>query len=70
VRYLGSTLSGGVETPSVTLYDAMVSYQWDRYLLRLTGRNLADETYVVNCDAFTCYYGDTREIGLSLTAAF
>lgn len=46
----------------------MIGYQWDRYLPRLTGRNLADETCVVNCDAFTCYHGDT--IGLSLTAAF
>ena len=70
IRYVGSTLSGGVETPSVTLYDAMLGYQWDRYLVQLTGRNLADETYVVNCDPFTCYYGDTRTIGLSLTAQF
>ena len=70
IRYVGSTLSGGVETPSVTLYDAMLGYQWDRYLVQLTGRNLADKTYVVNCDPFTCYYGDTRTIGLSLTAQF
>jgi len=70
VRHVGSTLSGGVKTPSVTLYDAMLGYQWDRYLVTLTGRNLGDETYVVNCDSFTCYYGETRTIGLSLTAAF
>jgi iron complex outermembrane receptor protein len=59
-----------VKTPEVTLYDAMIGYQWDRYLAQLTGRNLADETYVVNCDPSTCYYGDPRTIGLSLTAAF
>jgi iron complex outermembrane recepter protein len=70
VRYVGSTVSGGVETPSVTLYDGMLGYQWDRYLVALTGRNLGDETYVVNCDSFTCYFGEPREIGLSLTAAF
>jgi iron complex outermembrane receptor protein len=69
-RYVGSTLAGGLETPSVTLYDAMLGYQWDRYLVTLTGRNLADETYVVNCDASTCYYGETRTIALSLSAQF
>jgi iron complex outermembrane receptor protein len=74
VRYIGSTVNGEVTTPSVTLYDAMIGYEWDRYLLQLTGRNLADETYVVDCGgpdtSFTCYYGDPRTVGLSLTARF
>jgi iron complex outermembrane receptor protein len=77
VRYVGSTFSWGygdpdldVTTPSYTLYDAMLGYTWDRYRVALTGRNLADETYVVNCSYHTCYYGDPRTIGLSLTAAF
>ena len=70
VRYVGETWSGGVTTPDVTLYDAMLGYQWGDYLMQLTGRNLADETYVVDCSVFNCYYGDTRTIGLSLTAAF
>jgi hypothetical protein len=38
--------------------------------VQLTGRNLAHKTCVVNCDPSTCYYGDTRTIGLSLTAQF
>lgn len=70
VRYVGATYASGVETPDVTLYDAMLGYQWENYLVQLTGRNLADKTYVQNCDTFTCYYGDPRTIGLSLTAAF
>ena len=70
VRYVGETWAGGVETPSVTLYDAMLGYEWDRYQLQLTGRNLSDKTYVVNCDSFNCYYGDPRTIALSLTAEF
>jgi iron complex outermembrane receptor protein len=69
-RYVGSTVSGDIKTPSFTLYDAMLGYQWDRYLLMLTGRNLADEIYVTTCDASTCYYGETRTIALSLTAQF
>ena len=38
--------------------------------VQLTGRTLADKTYVVNCDLSSCYDGDKRTIGLSLTAAF
>jgi iron complex outermembrane receptor protein len=70
VRYVGPTWSSGLETPDVTLLDAMIGYQWDRYLVQLTARNLADETYVVNCDPSTCYWGDPRTVALSLTAAF
>jgi iron complex outermembrane receptor protein len=71
VRYVGETWASGVETPSVTLYDAMLGYTWDSgYQVQLTGRNLSDKTYVVSCDTSTCYYGDPRTIGLSLTAEF
>ena len=70
VRYVGSTESDDVASPSFTLYDAMLGYQWDRYQVMLTGRNLADTTYVTACDSSTCYYGETRTIGLSLSAAF
>lgn len=70
VRYVGTTVSGGVTTPSVTLYDAMVAYTWDTYRLSVAGRNLADKTYTVNCSAYTCYYGDPRTVSVSLTAAF
>lgn len=70
VRYVGSTLDSGVTTPSVTLYDAMVAYTWDRYRVSVVGRNLADKTYTVNCSLSTCYYGDPRTVAVSLTAAF
>jgi hypothetical protein len=45
----------------VTLYDGMIG---------LTARNLADETHVVNCYSFTFYCGETRTLGLTITAAF
>lgn len=70
VRYVGSTESEGITTPSFTLYDAMLGYQWDRYQVMLTGRNLADTIYVTTCDSSTCYYGETRTLGLSLSAQF
>lgn len=70
LRYIGATVDGGVETPDVTLYDAMLGYQWDDYRVSLTGRNLADKTYTVNCGLYNCYYGDSRTIGLTLTAEF
>jgi hypothetical protein len=45
----------------VTLYDGMNG---------LTARNLADETHVVNFYSFTCYCGEARTLGLTITAAF
>ena len=70
VRYVGETEDAGVVTPDVTLYDAMLAYEWNRYRVALNGRNLADKTYLVNCNAYACYYGSPRTIGLTLTAAF
>ncbi|MFT3972351.1 MAG: TonB-dependent siderophore receptor [Amaricoccus sp.] len=72
IRYVGSTLDAGsgVTTPSVTLYDAMLAYSWEGYRISVVGRNLADKTYTVNCNAYNCYYGDPRTVAVSLTAAF
>lgn len=70
VRYVGSTTDGTVETPDFILYDAMLGYGWDSYRVALTGRNLADKAYLTSCNAYNCYYGETRTIGLSLTAQF
>lgn len=76
VRYLGETVSPGngaapaVRTPGVALYDAMVGYQWDGYRVQVSGRNLADKTYTVSCTFDNCFYGETRTVGLTLTAAF
>ena len=33
--------TAGVVTPDVTLYDAMLAYEWSEYRVALTGRNLA-----------------------------
>lgn len=70
VRYVGETGNDGVTTPDVTLVDAMLAYEWGKYRVALNGRNLADKTYLVNCDPYSCYYGDPRTLGLTLTAAF
>ena len=77
VRYVGSTVSPAddfgtpeVTTPSVTLYDAMLGYQWQDYRVAVVGRNLADKTYTVGCSFYACYYGEPRTVALTLTAAF
>lgn len=77
VRYVGATISPAddfgapeVTTPSVTLYDAMLAYQWRDYRVALAGRNLADTSYGVNCSIYSCYFGEPRTVALTLTAAF
>jgi len=72
VRHVGESWDGTdtLATPSVTLYDAMLGYETERYDIMLTGRNLADKTYVASCTALDCYYGDTLTIGLTATAKF
>lgn len=42
----------------------------NRYRVALTGRNLADKVYLTSCSAYDCFFGETRTIGLSLTAQF
>ena len=39
-------------------------------MVMLTGRNLADKTYLTTCSSSECYFGETRTVGLSLTAQF
>ncbi len=67
-RYNGSTRGNGgispVKVPSYTLVDGLVSYELEQWSLALNVRNLANKTYLANCDgtAQTCYYGDQRRV--------
>nr|WP_254683380.1 TonB-dependent receptor [Phaeobacter sp. LSS9] len=67
-RSLGGT--GTYLTPSYTLYDAAVSYGQDNWLVSLNVRNLTDERYVTTCQGGACYFGDGRNIALTLTSKF
>ena len=72
VRYVGNTSDGYVnyngeniflETPSYTLFDAMIGYEWDNYSFSLDVDNLTDKTVLTSCLARgDCFYGQQRTI--------
>ncbi|WP_417438836.1 TonB-dependent siderophore receptor [Idiomarina sp.] len=80
-RYVGNTSDGYVtynsnqlylETPSYTVFDAMIGYDWDNYSLSLDIDNLTDRTVLTSClnrgefdsgDNYgDCFYGQQRTI--------
>ncbi len=71
VRYVGeskdSPASSDLTVPSVTLWDAMASYEIDQnWLIQLNVNNLLDKAYVAACDYY-CYYGQSRSALLSVS---
>lgn len=78
VRYIGerqgimygSSGTNRFDVPHVTLFDAMVSYDFGKKFSSLEGvslqvnaKNLADETYVSSCESqYSCFYGDRRSV--------
>ena len=72
VRYTGG-LYGDINnlwhTPSYTLYDAAVHYDFGHWRLQLNAANLSDEKYIAVCNSGTwCYYGYPRTV--TATARF
>lgn len=68
VRYVGDTWDGGdaLKTKSVTLMDAMVSWDIGKWSLALNATNLANKTYFAACLADAdCWYGTKREVVFS-----
>lgn len=82
VRYIGSAQSYGrdilsqqtiyVETPAVTLFDAMLAYEMDRWRWQVTAQNLANTFYVASCTAYRgdCGVGQARTVIGSVTYKF
>lgn len=72
LRYVGEKRDGtdSQSTPSYTLVDARLAYQWDRYEAALNVSNIEDERHVTFCGLSECYFGAAREVGVSLTARF
>lgn len=77
IRYVGKSWGDNANTfevPDVTLFDAMLSFDfgvWNKELeglsLQINGKNLADKRYVASCaNAFACFYGDGRTVTASL----
>lgn len=71
-RYTGANRGDGeiapAEVPAYTVLDAMIGYDFERWSLALNLRNLANKTYIANCDSYgSCYYGDQRKMALTAT---
>ncbi|MFS8037935.1 TonB-dependent siderophore receptor [Xanthobacter sp. AM11] len=82
VRYVGSSQSYGrdiatqktidVQTPSYTLFDAMVAFENEHWRWQLTAQNLANTFYVTSCLAYRgdCGVGQARTVITALTYKF
>ncbi len=69
VRYIGESTDQDanrtfvLETPAVTLFDAMVAYEQDAWRLSLNVNNLEDETYYSTCLVRgDCFIGARRSV--------
>lgn len=72
VRYNGTAWdgTGTLETPAYTLFDAAIAYEQDNWRLALNLSNLTDERYVTTCQSGACYFGEGRNVALTLTSTF
>lgn len=74
VRYLGDNVGfGGLPTvPSVTLFDAMVGFNYGKWDLRATIRNIADKEFISWCrgNGQDCGYGERQNAVLSANYTF
>jgi iron complex outermembrane receptor protein len=66
VRYTGPVygdIYNEWQTPSYTLFDAAVHYDYDRWRLQVNAANLFDKEYVAVCNSgMWCYYGHPRTV--------
>ncbi len=73
VRYIGSNKdeSGTLHVPSVTLFDAMLSYDAKNWQATLNANNITDETYISTClSRGDCWYGSRAKVVAGLTYRF
>jgi iron complex outermembrane receptor protein len=74
-RYIGPSYGDSANTlraPGATLWDSTVHYTYrDHWLMDLSMSNMLNKTYVAQCSSLTaCYYGDRRDINLTVTRVF
>jgi len=65
VRYVGASWDGrdALKTPSTTLFDAMVGYQYQNWDFSVNATNLEDETYYTTClNRGDCFTGNRRTV--------
>ncbi|MDH1265632.1 TonB-dependent siderophore receptor [Pseudomonas sp. GD03944] len=73
VRYVGASWDGqdDLKTPSTTLYDAMVGYQYKNWDFTVNATNLEDETYYTTCLARgDCFTGNRRTVTGTVAYSF
>lgn len=59
-----------LDTDSYTVYDAAIRYQKNDWLVSLNVNNLADKRVITGCAQFACYFGEGRNVGLTVTKTF
>lgn len=74
VRYMGASFGDGAnlwETPSSTLWDAVVHYDFGDWRVQATASNLFDQTYLSRCSSSVqCFYGSRGLYAVSLKRSF
>lgn len=73
VRYVGASWDGldRLKTPSTTLFDAMLGYQYQNWNFTLNASNLEDETYYTTClSRGDCFIGSRRTVVGSVGYSF
>ncbi len=69
LRYVGSSYADAANTlkvPDVVLFDAALRYERENIEAALNVSNLFDKEYVASCNV-TCFYGESREVNLTLS---
>jgi iron complex outermembrane receptor protein len=69
IRYVGSSYADTANTlkvPDVVLFDAALRYEKENFEAALNVSNLFDKEYVASCNT-TCFYGESREVNLTLS---
>jgi iron complex outermembrane recepter protein len=73
VRFTGASWDGGdiLKTPSYTLYDALLSYNFRTWRLAINVANLTDKVHVTTClTRGDCFYGLRRAVTTTISYSF
>lgn len=71
-RYFASFRDGSAPTvPSLTLFDALLAWDWERFRVAVNVQNLEDEVYVSTClPRGDCFYGARRTVLVTTGTSF
>ena len=71
VRYLSSSYGDSANqwlNPAVTLFDAIVHYDYRKWRVEVNANNLFNKIYVARCTSIAeCFYGEEREVLLTVS---